>query len=363
MSTTSSLFKQPTSDILAQMQAYEHEQILYFNDKETGLKGIIAVHDTTLGPALGGCRIWNYANETEALWDVLRLSRGMTYKSSINGINLGGGKSIIINSDKNLRTEKFWTRFGEFVESLNGKYITAEDVGTSTKEIAYIMQKTKHVSGKPIEMGGAGDPSPFTAFGVYLGMKAATKFATGSDCLSGKKILIQGVGHVGQYLIDHLVKENAIITIADINATNIEAITQKHNVTVVDPQSIYDVETDIYAPCALGATVNSDSIPKLKCEIIAGAANNQLADELIHGQMLKDRGIHYAPDFLINGGGVINCYKEVKGLSDTETNALVEKIYEKTYQVLERARNENSTPQETAIIIAKERIEQAKHKG
>lgn len=359
---TTAVFQNPVSDVLAQMQHYGHEQILFFNDKETGLKGIIAVHDTTLGPALGGCRIWNYANEIDALYDVLRLSRGMTYKSSINGINLGGGKSIIINSDKTQRTEAYWKRFGEFVDSLNGKYITAEDVGTSTQEIAYIMQKTQHVSGKPEEAGGTGDPSPVTAYGVYLGMKAAAKFATGSDSLAGKRIVVQGAGHVGQYLIDHLAKENAQIFVSDINEQKLQETAQKHPVTIIAPETVYGIEADIYAPCALGASLNSETIPLLKVQIVAGAANNQLSDEIIHGHQLKDRGIIYAPDFLINGGGVINCYREVNNLSKEETLVLVEKIYDKTLEVLERSKSENSTPQETAIKIAQERISNAKLK-
>lgn len=357
---TTVVFHNPVSDVLAQMRDYGHEQILFFNDVETGLKGIIAVHDTTLGPALGGCRIWNYANETDALLDVLRLSRGMTYKSSINGINLGGGKSIIISSDKTQRTEAYWKRFGDFVESLNGKYITAEDVGTSTNEIAYIMQQTKHVAGKPENAGGTGDPSPVTAYGVYLGMKAAVKFATGNESLAAKKIIVQGAGHVGQYLIGHLEKENAEIFVTDINEQKLKATAEKYKVKIIAPEVVYATEADIYAPCALGASLNSETIPQLKVQIVAGAANNQLSDEIIHGQQLKDRGIIYAPDFLINGGGVINCYREVQNLSAQTTMELVETIYEKTLQVLQRAERDNSTPQETAITIAQERIEQVK---
>lgn len=360
MQSVTKSFTKPVSDVLSQMFNYEHEEVLFFNDIKTGLKGIIAVHDTTLGPSLGGCRIWNYQNEADALLDVLRLSRGMTYKSAISDINLGGGKSVIINSDPSLRTADFWMRFGEFVDSLNGKYITAEDVGTSTNEIAHIMKKTKHVSGKPIENGGGGDPSPHTAYGVYLGMKAAHKFATGIDSLEGKKVLIQGTGHVGQYLIDHLAKENAILLIADINQNNLQAVSQKHKVKIIDPSAIFEEECDIYAPCALGATVNSDSIAKMKCGIIAGAANNQLADEELHGQMLMDKGIVYAPDFLINAAGVINCYKEVQQLSDDVYRSLIENIYTKTLTVLNKAKENNTSPQHTAIAIAKERIEKNK---
>src|SRR5580658_11175505 len=195
--------------VFGMMEPMEHEQVMFFNDKDTGLKGIIAIHNTVLGPSLGGCRIWNYENETDALWDVLRLSRGMTFKSSISGINLGGGKSVIIGDNKIKRSEAFWRRFGKFVDSLGGKYITAEDVGTSTDVMSIVMKETRHVTGKPLSAGGTGDPSPFTAYGVFLGLKASVKEASGSDSVQGKKVAVQGVGHVGQGLVSHLVKEGA----------------------------------------------------------------------------------------------------------------------------------------------------------
>jgi len=349
------------SNILSLMEQMEHENILFFNDKETGLKGIIAVHDTTLGPALGGCRIWNYHNETDAVWDVLRLSRGMTFKSSISGINLGGGKAVIISSNKEQRTEKFWRKFGESVEALGGKYITAEDVGTSTKEIAYIMQKTSHVAGRPLEAGGLGDPSPFTAYGVFLGLKASAKEAFGSDDLSGRKVAVQGIGHVGKYLVGHLTKAGAKVIITDINQDNLHAVANEYGAAVVGIDEIYDQDVDIYAPCALGATVNTETIKRLKCAVIAGAANNQLADEQLHGQMLLDRGIIYAPDFLINAGGVINCYREVKNLSEQETQKYIDDIYNKTLQIFARAKEEKVPTQEAAIRMAKERILRAKN--
>jgi leucine dehydrogenase len=298
------------SNILTLMAQMEHENLLFFHDKETGLRGAIGIHDTTLGPSLGGCRIWHYQNETDAVWDVLRLSRGMTFKSAISGINLGGGKAVIISDNKEQRTEKYWRKFGEFVEMLCGKYITAEDVGTSTREISYIMQKTKHVAGKPLEAGGTGDPSPFTAHGVFLGLKASAKEAFGSDDLAGKKIAVQGIGHVGKHLVGHLTKAGAKVTITDINQANLRVVANEYGAAVAGIDEIYDVDMDIYAPCALGATVNTDTIKRLKCAVIAGAANNQLADEQLHGQMLTERGIIYAPDFLINAGGVINCYRE-----------------------------------------------------
>ena len=307
-----------TAHVFEMMEPMEHEQVMFFNDKDTGLKGIIAVHNTVLGPSLGGCRIWNYENESEALWDVLRLSRGMTFKSSISGINLGGGKAVIIGNPKVKRDEAFWRRFGKFVDSLNGKYITAEDVGTSTEVMSIVMQETKHVTGKPVSAGGTGDPSPFTAYGVFLGLKASVKELTGSDSLEGKRVAVQGVGHVGHGLVGHLTKAGAKVFITDINTVNLELTAKEFNATVVGTHEIYDLDVDIYSPCALGATVNSDTISTMRCSIIAGAANNQLADENLHGQMLLDKGIIYAPDFLINAGGVINCYREVHSLSEEQ---------------------------------------------
>jgi leucine dehydrogenase len=349
------------SNILGLMGQMEHENLLFFNDKETGLKGVIAVHDTTLGPSLGGCRIWHYQNEADAVWDVLRLSRGMTFKSSISGINLGGGKAVIISTNNDQRTEKYWRKFGEQVETLGGKYITAEDVGTSTKEISYIMQQTKHVAGKPMEAGGLGDPSPFTAYGVFLGLKASAKEAFGSDDLSGKKVSVQGIGHVGKYLVSHLTKAGAKVSVTDINQENLKLVASEFGATIVGTDEIYDLDMDIYAPCAMGATVNTDTISRLKCAVIAGAANNQLADEQLHGQMLLDKGITYAPDFLINAGGVINCYREVKNLTEKETQTYIDDIYNKTLQIFARAKEEKVPTQEAAIRIAKERILLAKN--
>ncbi|MFN8286557.1 MAG: Glu/Leu/Phe/Val dehydrogenase [Chitinophagales bacterium] len=344
------------------MEPMGHEQVMFFNDKETGLKGIIGIHNTVLGPSLGGCRIWNYENESDALWDVLRLSRGMTFKSSISGINLGGGKAVIIGNPKVKRDEAFWRRFGRFVESLNGNYITAEDVGTSTDVMSIVMQETKHVTGKPISAGGTGDPSPFTAYGVYLGIKASAKQQFGSDSLAGKKIAVQGVGHVGFYLVKHLVKDGADVYVADINQANLEAVTKECKVTVVAPEDIYDLDMDIYSPCALGATVNTDTIYRLKCSVIAGAANNQLADENLHGHMLLDRKVLYAPDFLINAGGVINCYREVHALTEEQTKTIIEGIYSRTLDIFKKAEAEKIHTQEAAIRMAVERIENEKAK-
>ncbi|MGB0885057.1 MAG: Glu/Leu/Phe/Val family dehydrogenase [Chitinophagales bacterium] len=344
------------TNVFDQIESMGHEQLMFFNDNETGLKGIIGIHNTTLGPALGGTRIWKYENEQAAINDVLRLSRGMTFKSSIIGINLGGGKAIIIDNPKAKKNEPFWRRYGKFVENLGGKYITAEDVGTNTQFMEYISMETKHVMGKPFYMGGSGDPSPVTAYGVYLGMKASQKKLTGNDSLTGKKIMVQGVGHVGQYLIELLAKENAEILIADINEDNLKSVTSNYKAEVIDVNNVYNTEMDIYAPCALGATVNDSTIDNLKCSIIAGAANNQLQDELIHGRKLKEKGILYAPDFLINAGGVVNCYTEIDGYSKEKTYGITDNIYQQTIDIFNAADNSEKGTQEVALEIAMERI-------
>lgn len=334
-----------------------HEQVTFCYDEATGLRAIIAIHNTVLGPALGGLRMWNYATETEALNDVLRLSRGMTYKAAITGLNLGGGKAVIIGDAKTQKSEALIRRFGRFVESLGGKYITAEDVGINTRDMEYISNETKHVSGLPESMGGSGDPSPVTAYGVYMGMKAAAKHKWGNDSLNGKTVTVQGTGHVGFYLLQLLVKEGAKLVVADINEDNLKKAVDETGATVVSPNDIYDVQADIYAPCALGATLNSGTIPRLKCEIVAGSANNQLAIEEQDGHALISRGIIYAPDFLINAGGLINVYNEVLGKYNKDrVMRHTETIYGQTLAILERAEMQKITPQLAANHIAEERI-------
>jgi leucine dehydrogenase len=334
-----------------------HEQVVFCNDQHTGLKAIIAVHNTTLGPALGGTRLWSYSSHEDALVDALRLSRGMTYKNAISGLNIGGGKAVII-ADPTMKSEAFWRRYGKFVNSLNGKYITAEDVNTNTSDMEFVALETKSVTGVPQFMGGSGDPSPFTAKGVYVGMKAAAQKVFGSDSLSGKKILVQGAGHVGQYLIGHLVAEGAKVMVSDINQEKIkETVAKYRNVEVVDNASIFDLDMDIYAPCALGATLNDDSISKLKCSIVAGAANNQLADENVHGMQLIKKGIVYAPDFLINAGGVINVSSELDGYNEAKVNNDVEKIYQRTLNIFNLAEKEGTHNQAAAILMAQKRLD------
>ncbi len=342
---------------LQQMEKMGHEQVVFCHDRDSGLKAIIAVHNTTLGPSLGGTRMWPYKSEAEALRDVLRLSRGMTYKSALAGLNLGGGKAVIIGDSRKDKSEALIRRFGKFVNSLNGKYITAEDVGFTTRDIEYVADETKHVAGLPESRKGGGDPSPVTAYGVYMGMKAAAKLVYGSDSLERKKILVQGAGNVGYYLIGLLSKENADITITDIHADRLEAVSKEFKVSVVDPEMAYDEPMDIYAPCALGATLNDDTISRLKCKIIAGAANNQLDDDQRHGMMLIDKGIVYAPDFLINAGGIINCYSEVIGYDREDAYRKTERIYQTTLEVLQRSVTEQKPAQYVAMELAQARID------
>ncbi len=344
-------------EIFSTMVEMEHEQLVFCTDNNTGLKAIIAIHNTTLGPSLGGTRFWNYSNEQDAIIDVLRLSRGMTYKAAISGLNLGGGKGVIIGDSKLLTSrEPLFRRYGKFINSLNGKYITAEDVGTSTSDMEFIAMETKSVAGKPEQLGGGGDPSPVTAYGTYLGLKAAVKFSTGSDVLIGKKILVQGVGNVGFHLVERLVKEGAIVMISDINEERIKKVTENFKVNVVDIEAVFDTDIDIYAPCALGATINDETIDKLKCSIIAGAANNQLKDEKKHGRVLIDKGILYAPDYLINAGGLINCYSELEGYNRERALQKTEIIYTRALEIFTIASKENITTQQAANRIAEERI-------
>lgn len=334
-----------------------HEQVVFCHDHAAGLKAIIAIHNTVLGPALGGTRMWNYATEQEALTDVLRLSRGMTFKAAISGINLGGGKAVIIGDAKTMKTEAFLRRFGKFVNSLNGKYITAEDVNMKTSDMEYINMETRHVTGLPESMGGGGDPSPVTAYGVYLGMKATAKKVFGNDNLAGKRVAVQGVGQVGMHLVEFLVKENAEVFITDLSEERVKTIAKQYGVKAVSQDKIYDIDCDIYAPCALGATINDETISRLKCSIIAGAANNQLQDEVRHGYMLMDKSIVYAPDFLINAGGLINVYNEHLGnYNRKRVFEQAEKIYDTCLNILNLAELENISSQEAATKLSEKRI-------
>ena len=356
MSSTQSVSQTQSGDIFSQLTPHDHEQLVFCQDKETGLKAIIAIHNTVLGPGLGGTRVWNYSNEADAVNDVLRLSRGMTYKAAISGLNLGGAKAVIIGDSKIIKTEALMRKFGRFVENLHGKYITAEDVNTTTKDMEYIHMETSHVVGLPESMGGGGDPSPVTAYGTYMGMKAAAKQAWGNDSLNGKKIAVQGVGKVGGYLLSHLNKEGAKLFITDINQDNLAKFSKEYGATVVNGEEIFGLDVDIFAPCALGAVLNSEHINQLKCKVIAGAANNQLDDENVHGPMLIEKGIVYVPDFLINAGGLINVYQEHIGYNRETAMRNTENIYHIALEVLKTSASKNVHSQKVATELAEKRI-------
>lgn len=331
----------------------DFEQVIFCNDQETGLKAIIAIHDTTLGPALGGARMWNYSSEEEALVDVLRLAKGMTYKNAAAGLNLGGGKAVIIGDPKKDKSEALFRSFGRFVESLNGRYITAEDVGTREEDMDYVHMETEFVTGTSRK--GAGDPSPVTALGIYYGMKAAAKEAYGSDSLKDLTIAIQGVGQVAYNLCKHLHKEGAKLVVTDINDAAVNRAVNEFNATSVQPDDIYDVACDIFSPCALGGTINDETIKRLKAKVIAGSANNQLEREE-HGHILHEKGIVYAPDYVINSGGVINVAEELTGYHKERALNKVKSIYSILEKVFTISREKNIPTSVAANEMAEERI-------
>lgn len=333
-----------------------HEQVLFCSDNETGLKAIIAVHSSVLGPALGGTRMWTYASDMDALTDVLRLSRGMSFKAAISGLNLGGGKAVIIGDSRKQKSEAFMRRFGKFVENLNGKYITAEDVGTSTRDMEWVKMETDHVTGIPEVMGGSGDPSPVTAFGTYLGMKASMKKVTGSDSLAGKKVIVQGTGNVGYYLCDLLKKEGAKIFAFDIFEDKLSRVVNEFGATAISEDQVYSMDADVFSPNALGAILNENTISQLKVSVIAGGANNQLKDEVADAKRLQERGIIWAPDFVINAGGLINVYTELEGYNRERAMSRAEGIYDTTLRIYDYAEANNITSSESSIVLAKKRI-------
>jgi leucine dehydrogenase len=341
-----------SSDVFQQMQIMGHEQILLSHDPSCGYLGIIAIHDTTLGPALGGTRFWHYATTDEAVTDALRLARGMTYKSAVAGINLGGGKSVIMGDNRRTDREALFRAHGRFVETLGGRYITAEDIGTSPADMEYIKLETDHVAGL---LGLSGDPSPVTAYGVYVGMKAAARVCWGTDDLSGRTVAVQGCGKVASHLVQHLHGEGAKLVVTDIDAEKVRRVVQETGASSVPPEAIYDQEADVYAPCALGATINDETLPRLKVQIIAGGANNQLAEDR-HGDLLEQRGILYAPDYVINGGGVINVYGELHRWPVERAKKKAGEIYETLLQIFEIAKRERIPTYRAADRLAEQRI-------
>ena len=343
-------------EIFKELNTRGHEQISFFNDAYSGLKGIVAIHNTTLGPALGGCRMWNYKNEKEAIIDVLRLSKGMTYKASIAGLNLGGGKAVIIGDSKKDKTDKLFKSFGRFVEGLGGRYITAEDVGTSIHDMENVKKETNYVTGIAQSLGGSGDPSPVTAFGVYIGMKASVKEKFNKNSLEGLKVSVQGLGHVGSHLVDYLIKDGAEVYVADIDRKRVDHIVKKYGCIAVDKDDILNQTVDIYAPCALGATVNETSISELNCKIIAGAANNVLKNAITDSELLVKKDILYAPDYVINAGGLINVANELEGYNKDKAFNQAEKIYDTLMSIFKRAKTESITTNQAATLQAEDRI-------
>jgi len=342
----------PSLDIFAAMDSLGHEQVLLSHDPSCGYFGIVAIHDTTLGPALGGTRFWQYANTDEAITDALRLARGMTYKSAVAGINLGGGKSVIIGDNKRVDREALFRAHGRFIQTLGGRYITAEDIGTSPADMEYIKLETDHVAGL---LGLSGDPSPVTGYGVYVGMKAAARERWGSDRLAGKTVAVQGAGKVAYYLMQHLHAESARIIVTDIDGEKVRRAVQEFGATPVSPDVIYDQAAEIFSPNALGATINDETLPRLKVEIIAGGANNQLAEDR-HGDELEKRKILYAPDYVINGGGVINVYGELHRWPVERAKKKAGEIYETLLRIFEIARRERIPTYRAADRLAEQRI-------
>lgn len=339
-------------DTFAEMQTWGHEQVLLSHEPSCGYFGIIAIHDTTLGPALGGTRVWQYESTEAAIRDVLRLARGMTYKSAVAGLNLGGGKAVIIADPKRADRESLFRAHGRFVETLGGRYITAEDVGTSPTDMEFVKRETKHVAGL---LNLSGDPSPVTGYGVYVGMKAAAKAKWGKDSLAGRTIAVQGCGKVAYYLMTHLKEEGARLVVADIDQEKVQRVVDELGATAVATDAIYDVEADIFAPCALGGIINDDTISRLKVEVVAGGANNQLG-EMRHGREIEARGILYAPDYVINGGGVINVYGELQGWTMQRAKRKAQEIYDTILRVFSIAERDGIPSFEAADRLAEERI-------
>src|SRR5690606_24724199 len=301
------------SSIFNLLDAEGHQNLFFCNDPSVGLKAIVAIHDTTLGPAIGGVRMLPYENDEEAIVDALRLSKAITYKSSLAGLNLGGGSAVIIGNNRTEKTEVIMRRFGKFIEGLNGNFIASIDVGTTQKDLEYIQAETNYVAGLPVSMNGGGDTTIFAARGVYFGIKAALKEIYGDDSLAGRKVAVQGVGSVGEHLVGMLRNENARVYVSDMTEERKMKVAAKYKAEPIQYSTSYELDVGVYAPCALGGTINPDTVPKMRCKIIAGSANNQIKDEAQTLQLLQEYNILYPPDFLINSGALISCYSELEG--------------------------------------------------
>lgn len=343
--------------IFTDMETHDYEQVVFCQEKNSGLKAIIVIHDTTLGPSLGGTRMWPYKTEEEAIEDAIRLARGMTYKNAVAGLNLGGGKAVIIGDAKTDKNPEMFRAFGRYVQSLSGRYITAEDVGTTVADMDAIYSETDFATGTS-RIGSSGNPGPVTAYGIYKGMKATAKEAFGSDSLAGKTVAVQGVGNVAYRLCSYLHEEGASLIVTDINKEAVDRAVNEFGAKAVDPADIYSVECDIYSPCALGGVINDDTIKQFKAKAIAGSANNQLLSD-DHGDMLFKKGIVYAPDYVINSGGVINVADELlpNGYNQERAMNKVESIYGSLEKVYEIANRDNISTSVAANRMAEERIE------
>jgi leucine dehydrogenase len=350
------------AETFRRMDLHNHEQVVFCRDSASGLRAIIAIHDTTLGPALGGTRMWPYVSEEEALIDVLRLSEGMTYKAAVTGLNLGGGKAVIIGEPRRDKTEALLRAHGRFVDSLGGRYITAEDVGITVTDMEYVYMETPFVTGVASAPGGSGDPSPVTAFGVYHGIRAAATLTWGSPELTGRSVAIQGAGAVGTHLARNLAEEGSRLYVADIDPLRVQRVVDETGASPVDPDAIFGLDVDVFAPCALGAILNDDTIPRLRCRVVAGGANNQLAEHR-HGDELMRRGILYAPDFVINAGGLINVYSELQGYDPVAARNKARGIYDTLLAIFERAAADGIPTYLAAERLAEARIHDVSRGG
>jgi leucine dehydrogenase len=333
----------------------QYEEVVFFHDPPSGLRAIVAIHSTALGPALGGTRFYPFASEEDALRDVLRLARGMTFKAAVAGLDLGGGKAVIIGDPKRDKSEALFRAYGRFIESLGGRYITAEDVGTSREDMDVLRRETTWVTGVSKRMGGSGDPSPVTAYGVYQGLRACAEEALRTSSLDGVRVVVQGVGKVGYHLVKHLVDEGAAVTVADVDVDAVGRVVNEFGVDTTDSDKAHAIPCEIFAPCALGGVIRDDTLPELKCTVVAGAANNQL-ERPDHGDALAEAGILYAPDFVINAGGLINVADELIGYDRDRAMAKVEGIYRTLREVFLRASTEGITTAEAANRQAHERM-------
>lgn len=342
-------------EILDQMSTEGHEQVMMVSDSGSGLKAIIAIHDTTLGPAAGGTRMWAYESEEEAMWDALRLSRAMTYKSAAADLPLGGGKAVIIADSHADKTEAMLRAFGRFVDTLGGRYLTTTDVGTTGRDLEYVKQETDYVLGLPTTAGGSGDTSVMTGLGIYMGMKACAREVWGSDSLKGKTVAMQGFGKVATHTAHHLIKENARLVVTDVYP-DAQDRARELGLEVVDPDAIFDVDCDIFSPCALGGVLNIDTIPQLKCQVVVGGANNQLMTDA-DGEELNRRGILYGPDYIVNSGGIINVESELGGEYNPErAREKTERIYDIIAQVIAISKREEIPTSKAADRLAEDRL-------